>query len=461
VPTIALPHRVAPSRAPADVAVLTDGGTWPRTTRLLPWTLAAFVTMVWLVPFDAIELPIPMPLDARLDRPMLILLLLVWLLAASVSAPQLRPRVVLTRIHAAVAVFITVAIIGAILNLDVLVNLDEFQLVLKKLALLISFALFFLIVASSVRPAEVPPFITFALGLACIAALGTILEYRTKQDIFFNLAQHIPGATVHVPPDLDQPDSIGRQTVYSSTGHPLEIATLLGMMAPFAFVGFANARDSGARIRYALVSGLILAGAISTFRKTSIVAPTAGMLVLIAYRPRLMLSRLAPLAVLLFLMIHVLSPGASGSVLSSLNLGTTAQTNTTVDRANDYSATWPDISSHIVFGRGYASYDPHKYRILDNEYLGLVITTGFVGLVSWLLVLIAAMTLAHPVIRSRHPQWSPIALGASASVAVLGMALALFDGLGFPHVPYLLFFICGLITVLHRHQPKPEPSAIA
>jgi hypothetical protein len=463
MPTIALPARAAPPRAApraaaASLGATADGGAWPYTTRALPWTLALFLVMVWLVPFDAIELPIPMPLDARLDRPLLLLLLGMWALAGAVSSSTLRPRVVITRIHFAVATFVIVAIVGAVLNVGVLINLDEFQLVFKKLALLISFALFFVVVASSVRPAEVPRLVSFSLGLACIAALGTIIELRTKQDFFFTFAKHIPGATVIVPEDLDQPDSIGRQAVYASTGHPLEIATLLGMMLPFAVVRFTGAKTWGPRIRYALVAGLILGGAIATFRKTSIVAPTAGLLVLFAYRPRLMFRRMLPLAVVLFAMIHVLAPGAAGSVLSSLSIGKTSQTNTTVDRASDYDATWPDISQHLIFGRGYGSYDPHKYRILDNEYLGLAIMTGFLGLAAWLLVPLAAMTLAHPVIRGRDPAAATLALALTASVAVLTMALALFDGLGFPHVPYLFFFFCGLIAVLARDQKEREAA---
>jgi hypothetical protein len=450
--TIAAPRRIARTVTGARpaAAARADGGAWPHTGRLLPWTLALFLVMVWLVPFDAIELPIPMPLDARLDRPMLLLLLGVWLVAAGMANPLMRPRIAISRIHVALGLFMAVAIIGAAINLPVLTNLGEFNLVLKKLVLLISVALLFVIVASTVRPEEVARYITFSLGLGCIAAIGTIIEYRTKQDIFFNMFKHVPGLTVNVPPDLDQPDSIGRQTVYSSTGHPLEIATLLGMMVPFAFVRFSEARENWPRVGYAIVAGLLLAGAISTFRKTSLVAPTAGIVVLLAYRPKVMLTRLAPLAVALFLMIHVLSPGAAGSVLNSLSPSTTAQTNTTMDRANDYAATWPDISSHLAFGRGYQSYDPHKYRILDNEYLGLVITTGFVGLAAWMIVLVSAVSVAHPIIRSRHPEWSSSALACAASVAVLGMALALFDGLSFPHVPYLLFFICGMLAVLSR-----------
>ena len=41
---------------------------WPRTTRVLPWSVAGLITMFWLTPFDKIELAIPAPIDLTLDR---------------------------------------------------------------------------------------------------------------------------------------------------------------------------------------------------------------------------------------------------------------------------------------------------------------------------------------------------------------------------------------------------------
>jgi len=38
----------------------------------LPWGLAGFLVMLWLLPFDSVDLPIPLPLDAKLDRPLLL-----------------------------------------------------------------------------------------------------------------------------------------------------------------------------------------------------------------------------------------------------------------------------------------------------------------------------------------------------------------------------------------------------
>ena len=44
----------------------------------MPWIVAGFLAMVWLLPFDAIELPVHLPLDAKLDRLLLLLVGALW-----------------------------------------------------------------------------------------------------------------------------------------------------------------------------------------------------------------------------------------------------------------------------------------------------------------------------------------------------------------------------------------------
>jgi hypothetical protein len=47
---------------------------WPRTTRVLPWALFGFMAMIWLIPFDSVQLPVGGPIDITLDRPFLVVL---------------------------------------------------------------------------------------------------------------------------------------------------------------------------------------------------------------------------------------------------------------------------------------------------------------------------------------------------------------------------------------------------
>jgi hypothetical protein len=428
-----------------------DSDDWPHTTRVMPWLLAGFVVMLFTIPFDAISLPINLPLDSKLDRIYIIPLALLWVCSVAIVTGPARPRIRLTRVHLAAFAFFGVCCLSLALNREALINLGELQLGLKKLALLATYLLFFAIAASTVRPREVPRYVTLMIVLAVIAAVGGILEYRLKINPFYQWpAKVLP---VAIPSDMFTRDSIGRISVYGPAGQPLELATILGMMLPFALLRAIETPEKRRRMLYMLAAGLMVAGAMATVRKTSFIAPSVGVAVLIAYRPRVVMRKLLPLALILGVVVHFSSPGAFGSVLNQLNPTAFNSVLTTKDRTSDYDAVRPDVMSHVLFGRGFQTYDGHKYRILDNEYLALAIGVGFVGLATYLFIFGAAFTAAHPTIRGPDPRRASLALACAGAIAVMAVVTLLFDNLSFPHVPYLFFFIAALVVVLRERSP--------
>jgi polysaccharide biosynthesis protein PslJ len=464
---LALVHPPAGTLAALLLRVKTQD-TWPFTNRAMPWGLAAFLVMLWLTPFHAIELPISLPLDAKLDRPLLALMAGGWLVSFGLLSARVRPHVRLTPLHGGVALFFVACVASVALNTDLLVNLSEFSLSARKLVLLISFLTFFAIVASVVRPEEVKPFVMLTLALAALTALGTIYEYRFESSLFYSWSSTLLPGLVNVPADLNQIDQTGRFTIYGSMGHPLELALSLNLALPFAIMATVSETDRGKRIRRLLLTGIIVAGVFSTQRKTGLITSGVGVAVLLAYRPR-MLRQLIPLAIAMMLMLHVLAPGTMGSLRQQLQPDTVTTVSSTEQRSNDYDAITPDVLTHPAFGRGFGSYDGLKYRILDNQYLGLLVTVGFVGTALYLVMLFTAMGTAHRLARDdRHPG-GPVMLAASASVASFIAGGALFDVLSFSHVTYLLCFVLGLIAAgtapsrrrkfesLHLAQPDPRP----
>jgi hypothetical protein len=451
------------SRAATDALDMLDDESfasddWPHTKRVLPWGLAGFMAMLFLVPFQSIELPG----GANLDRPLLVALALLWFCTLALVSGAARPRVKLTGVHFAAFAFFALCCLGFALNGGTLANMDEIGLAAKKLALLFSYILFFVIVASVVRPREVPRYVALMVGLGAVLALATILEYRTHYNIFYSLwARVLP---VTIPSELDTADSIGRLNVLGPTDQPLELAALLAMVLPFALMGSIEAATRRRRLLYIAAVGLLIAAGVATSRKTSLVAPAAAILLLAVYRPRTVVRSLLGLALVLGVLVHATSPGALGSVLAQLEPGHVNTVATTTDRVARYDAVMPDIMSHLLIGRGYGSYDPHKYRILDNEYLGVVIAVGLLGLVGYAAILLAMMVLAHRTIRGPDPRRAGLALASLASVGVILVVSALFDVFSFPHVPYLLFFIGGMIVALRNRSPvsppAPEPARV-
>lgn len=423
---------------------------WPRTTRLLPWSIAFFLAMVFLFPFDSTDLPIPLPLDATLDRPVLGLIVAIWIASAS-SLIGVR-RLSMGPVHWAFAIFALIAVTSVLLNFPTLQRLEQVDVPVKKLALLFSYGLLFSVVASSLRPTEVRRLIVFMVGLASITAIGVIVEYRTGFNAFYTWGEKLlPGVTP--PADIGTYDSIGRKTIVGPTIHPLAAAMMLSLVLPFAVMGLLRTEDRRAKVFYAVAAALMIGAAAATQRKTAFIVPAICLVVLTAYRPRMLLKR-APLGALLAVGIAVAAPGALAGVVDQLKPSAFTGVLTTQDRISDYDAIRPEVINHPLFGRGYDSFDQKRYRILDNQYLTLVVNVGILGVLGYLGIMLSAFLLAHRCARSYDPDraW----FGPAAASAVIGLTIgsALLDTLALPQLPYLFCFLAAFATIHAKWLPS-------
>jgi O-antigen ligase/polysaccharide polymerase Wzy-like membrane protein len=441
---VALPTGRERERGRERTAVAAAAGDWPRTTRVLPWSIAGFLTMVFLVPFDVMTLPVHLPFNSTLDRGVVGAMVLIWLGAALVAG-KFAPRFVRSPLNWAVGAFLGAAILSVVANAHRLMLLGEFQTSLKKIVLLVVFVAFYFLVASIVRPTEVRAFVLLVIGLSCITAVGTIIEYRTGLNVFFSWGSHLlpPGFSLAPQPENDP---FGRANITGPTQHGLVDALMLTIGFALALTQLLAATERSARIKFALATAVILAGAFATGRKTGLVVPVFVVLAIVAMRPRQAI-KLAPVGVVMVLAMPVISPGALGSLRNQLMPGSFDSSNSTQGRTADYAAVQPDLGTHPVVGRGYGSYDPHKYRLIDNQYLGLAIETGGVGVAAYLILLLAVIGVTRQARRSDDPARGPPALAAAAVAVAVGVAAALFDVYAYPQVPYVFMFVAGLAAV--------------
>ncbi len=411
---------------------------WPRTTRLLPWSIALFLGMLFLIPFDAMAVTAAKP-----DRPILLLIVGIWLLSLAVLRGENRPRLSGTVLHAALLFFVITAVLSLVLNAETLRIHGEFGLGVKKLMLLLSFVTVFVVTASSLRPGEARAFIPLVVGLACLAAIGSTWEYRTGYNPFYELGGKILPGGLDLPSVATEKDATGRIPVLGPTIHPLAVAQLLAMTVPFAIVGGLFASTRRRRLLYLAATLILLAGVFATQRKTGPIVLAAGILTLVIYRPRQMM-RMAPAGALLVLAIPLVAPSALGSVRDQLAPGAATSTLSSRDRISDYEAIGPEVLNHPAIGRGWQTYDPERYRVLDNEYLSILIGNGWLGVAAFVLVLVAALAVCTRAIRTNDPARAPPALAAAAVVTMMAVASATFDTIAFAVVPYALCLFLGL-----------------
>ena len=441
------PSEAWPTVPSESVAKRLRGGDWPRTGRVMPWLVAVYLGMLFLVPFDSTELPISLPIDSKLDRVALVILGVAWL-ASLLSSRSSGPRFGRNRLAMPILLLLFVALASDAVNLEMIARLDLLDLAIKKQALLLSYVVFFFIVVTTVRPSEVRSYSVLLVGLAVVTALGTIWEYRTDYNVFYDLTDAlIPGAEVQEK--ALGLDASGRRNITGPAAHGLAATTLLALVLPIALLGLLESRDRRRKLLYGAAVVLIAAGTLSTGRKSAVFIPLGAGIALLAYRPRASI-RLLPLMVVLVPAIHVLAPEAMGGIRSQLfpKQGSVLDQPSTTGRTEDYAAVNPDIRSHMVLGRGYGTYDPDEFRLLDNQYLGVLLQTGFIGLGIYVLLLVSVAWVAHPTIRRGGPVRGPPALAATCSVGALLVGSALFDALAFPQVPYTFLFIAAMVAVL-------------
>lgn len=421
---------------------------WPRTTRLLPWSIALFLVMLFLVPFDAMAITAAKP-----DRPLVILIVGIWLISLAVLGGETRPRLSGTVLHGAILLFVTTAVLSLLLNADTLQIHGELGLGLKKLMLLLSFATVFAVTASALRPGEARAFVPLVVGLGCIAALGTIWEYRLGYNPFYEIGGKLLPGGLDMPAIAHEKDSTGRIPILGPTIHPLAATQLLAMAVPFAIAGGLYTSTKQRRVLYLVATAILLAGVFATQRKTGPMVLGAGLLTFLVYRPRRML-RLAPIGALLLLAMPVVAPSALGSLRDQLNPSTATGTLSSRDRLSDYEAIGPEVLNHPALGRGWQTYDPERYRVLDNEYLAILIGNGWLGVGAFAFLLIAALAICTRAIRTHDPARAPPALAVASVTMMMVVGSATFDTIAFPVVPYAFFLFLGLAAAC---VPAREP----
>jgi O-antigen ligase len=436
-------------RAVAQRLPAREDDAWPHTKRPLPWLFAALLVMIFLVPFDAMQLKVALPVSSDFDRFLVIAIVAVWAVGTALGKPQVTERLRPSGWAVGMIAFLLVAVASIAFNVGRITNLGEWDDAQKHLAVLFSLAAVFAIVTLNLRAAELRPFSILIVVLAVITATGTIYEKKTGFNVFYETSSAVfsPIATVAPSPTDINPDpsTTPRPTITGPTRHALSVTSILGMALPFAVVLAAITPVRRRRILWGVASCLIIAGALITQRKSGAVVPAMALLVLFVLRPRQLL-RLAPYGVVALAVALVLTPGIFSTVRE---LGQTKEQDSTEGRTSDYPAVVPDILTRPILGRGFGTLDSERvdtYRIFDNEYLGQLFQIGALGLLAFLALIVTPLFMARSVLRSDDPVRGPPALAAAAACLAFGVASALYDILTFPQAPYLFLFMAAMCT---------------
>ncbi len=453
-----LVHDPAPQTTPTERRPATPRlDAWPHTNRVMPWLVALFMAMIYFVPVDGIILPIHLPFNAGLDRMALGVMVAIWF-ATSVASRN-PPRFKHTPINFAIYAFLVLCMVSLVLNLRDLSWDGELTLSVKQFLLAGTYVVFFYVVASSLTREDVRGFAKLIVFLAALSAIGTVIEYRAHHDLFADIAKLFPGA--HVIHSTTGGSIVpGARAEFSGpTLHGLADATLLAAGMPFAMILFVNAQASASRFRYGLAMIAIIAGCVATQEKTAIILVVLSIVVTVAYRPR-RFAPYWPMLIVAAVVIEVAAPHAiSGVVYQFRDLNKSTSTS---DRTADYSAVAPFIDTHLLFGRGFGSFDPHKYRILDDQMLGFLVAIGSFGVLAYVAMILTPLACVHRRARRARAPDDELLAGIAAGCVLYLASNFLYDTFSFRQGPYVFFFLAALAAAalgVHSSPPSREVGA--
>ena len=283
---------------------------------------------------------------------------------------------------------------------------------------------------------------------AFVAALG-IVQYFTGFDIAGLF--RIPGLT----PNSDFGAVASRSVlnrVSSTAVHPIEFGVVLAALFPLSLHRTIHAWGR----RGTLVPTLLIGAAIpmSVSRSAMLVLGVALAVVWIGW-PRLWKRRgllLAPLAVVA---LRAVAPGLLGTIRSLfLHVGNDPSI---TGRTDDYAVILHLYTKEPILGRGLFTFVPEYYRILDNQFLMILLELGAVGLCATGTFFITVFVTARGArLRSVNPQHRHLALVLSGSFAGIVVSYVTFDAWGFPMAAGTTFLLAGLIGAAWRIARQEE-----
>ncbi|MCK9900283.1 O-antigen ligase family protein [Frankia sp. Cpl3] len=295
---------------------------------------------------------------------------------------------------------------------------------------------------------------------AIMASFG-IAQYLTHRD--YSTYIKLPGFVMWTPALEAVSRGGGTSRVAATASHYIEFGVVMAMVVPLALYRTLNAPTRGARQRSACALLLVAVAAPMSVSRTAIIALACVLLVQSAvwtWRRRLNIFGMFLLGTAAF---GVVVPGVLGTLRS---LFVNYEDDPSYQgRIADYAIAQQFISERPWLGRGPGTFFPAKYFFLDNQYMGTILTSGYIGLAALLLVILGGMVMAFMVARNAaDPVTRELAQALAAMIVAAAVTSYTFDSLSFPGFAgffYLMLGIVGALWRLERRDRRDAPGEIS
>jgi O-antigen ligase len=235
-----------------------------------------------------------------------------------------------------------------------------------------------------------------------------------------------------------------------TTNHPIEYGLICAMAVPLGAHFVFRARDEGTPyVRWLVCLALCGLGAMTALSRTAILGMTVAGIIMVITLPRRQRITAALVGGGFFLGAAVAVPGLFGTLRGMFS---NIEDDPSVKaRTADYAAASEQIDLNPLLGRGFGTFLPTKYTILDNQFLLTLIENGYLGMFALIgMFLAAAFAVVRVRMISEDQHLRGLAACALSAVLAGGIASITFDLLGFGVATGLVFTYIGLAGAMLR-----------
>ncbi len=282
-----------------------------------------------------------------------------------------------------------------------------------------------------------------ACGVVFVAVLGC-LQFFFGVDLARYLK--VPGLTVNGSFG-EIIDRSGYRRVSGTAAHPIEFGVVLAAGLPL-LTHFARFSADRAESRRWWVAVLIVSATLPlSVARSAMVGLVIVAVVLVPSWPRGLRYRALLTAVVGLVSMSVVLPGLLGTIRGLfLNVGSDPSTQ---GRTADYGPVLHYVGSSPLSGRGLGTFIPSLYRTLDNQYLGLLVETGILGTLAFVVLIVGSLMVAGRTRRAVGTDSArDLALCLSAGIVVVAVDAATFDAFGFAMCMGTLAVLLGAVASL-------------
>lgn len=439
-------HRVVPLLA--GVAVLVPLVGWGARSRNL---LAGLVLVILFIPIKRYALPGNLPFQLEPYRVFVAAFAMVWALALLADR---RVRLRATGIDAPLLAVLVTTLFSDLVNLSRVrpVSSD----VLKGQTFFVSFFVVLYLVVSLVRSRREIDFLVKVLaGGGGVVAVSAIVERRTGYNVFNHLHTIFPILRFE---GADESFRGGRLRVLGSSQHPIALSVVFVVLLPLVF--YLARRGNR---RWLLVACIYVIAIFSTASRTGIIGLLVLALVYLWLQPARVL-RSWPFVIPVLAAVHFAAPGAIGTIRETLNPAGVIKEQSTVTvgdaaygsgRLTDIGPSLSEWSNKPLLGEGFGTREttgPNaNARLLDDQWLGTLLETGYFGFLAWTWLFVRSirrLTRAASAEGDSADGW--LLTGFAASLAAFAVTMWFYDTFSFIQNVFICFILLGLSAAFLR-----------